>query len=157
MIDVDGWALVRILTRTQCQAEQKQHKRQGQCGCKDLEYVHGIRSQAGSALVREMRGRGSVVRPVSEARVSVERRFVGARIRLCSEPARSQAGEHDSDGKTCDDFLSESGAHGINRRTGLILVQKKGDDLLQVLFRVAVDHLSSIRPGVQVPLASVRP
>ena len=114
--------------------------------------MHGIRSQAGSALVREMRGRGSVVRPVSEARVSVERRFVGARIRLCSEPARSQAGEHDSDGKTCDDFLSESGAHGINRRTGLILVQKKGDDLLQVLFRVAVDHLSSIRPGVQLRL-----
>jgi len=118
--------------------------------------VHGIRSQAGSALVREMRGRGSVVRPVCEARVSAERRFVGARIRLCNEPARSQAGEHDSDSKTCDDFLSESGAHGINRRTGLILVQKIGDDILQMLFRVAVDHLSSIRPGVQVPLAIPR-
>jgi hypothetical protein len=70
-----------------------------------------------------MWGRGSVVRPVCEARFNAERRFVRARIRPCSEPARSQAGEHDSDGKTCDDFLSESGAHGITRQTAPIAAQ----------------------------------
>jgi len=71
-----------------------------------------------------MWGRGSVVRPVCEARVCAERRFVRARIRHCSEPARSQAGEHDSDGKTCDDFLSESCAHGTTRRIAPLAAQR---------------------------------
>jgi hypothetical protein len=82
-------------------------------------HVHPL-SRHYKVLAPDREDPGSAAYPtVFETWGCAEWRFVRVSLRGCSKAAGCEAGEHDSGGKACHDFLSKGGTHCTTRQLRL--------------------------------------